>query len=338
MKFTAAILTELNKPLIVDTVELTKLLIGQILVRVAQSGICGAQLQEIAGEKGNGKFLPHLVGHEGVGYVEDIGPGVTKVQKGDKVVLHWRKGSGIEAPFPIYKFGVNTMSSGKVTTLSQYSVVSENRITPIHENISNNFCTLLGCGATTAFGAVNYDADIKFGEIVLIIGGGGVGLNLILANKLAASAKVFVLEKEQSKRALIEKNGGIFISSIDQLEEKIDCIFDTVGNMTLLSTCLKCLSEYGRIIIICQPKAGSMISFDTPAQLFYGSGITIRTTQGGNTYPDRDISRYAKLFAESIITPDNVDNIITHTVELENINTGIDILKSGQAGRIMVRC
>src|ERR1035437_6435377 len=127
----AAILESIDAPLVVAEVGLTPLTFGQVLVKVLVSGICGSQLQEIAGNKNNAKFVPHLLGHEGCGIVEDIGVGVTKVKKGDKVVMHWRKGDGIEADFPTYMFKGKTMRSGKVTTFSEFSIVSENRITPV---------------------------------------------------------------------------------------------------------------------------------------------------------------------------------------------------------------
>ena len=97
----AAILEQIDAPLAVREVELTELKFGQVLVKVLVSGLCGAQLHEIKGHKGNAKFLPHLMGHEGCGIVEEIGLGVTTVEPGDKVVMHWRPGSGIESPFPI---------------------------------------------------------------------------------------------------------------------------------------------------------------------------------------------------------------------------------------------
>ena len=112
----AAILTHLNQPLSVEDIELTPLDVGQVLVRVLMSGICGAQLQEIRGEKNNEKFLPHLLGHEGCGIVEDIGVGVTKVKRGDKVIMHWRKGQGIESPFPRYVYKGKNISGGKNLT------------------------------------------------------------------------------------------------------------------------------------------------------------------------------------------------------------------------------
>jgi len=166
----AVVLTQLNSPLEVAEVELTPLQPGQVLVKNLVSGLCGAQLQEIAGLKGNANFLPHLMGHEGCGIVEEVGAGVTTVKVGDKVVMHWRKGEGIEAPFPAYTFNGKSMSSGKVTTLSEYSIVSENRVTTVPQDTPEELCALLGCGLTTALGVITNEAEIKLGESVLIIG------------------------------------------------------------------------------------------------------------------------------------------------------------------------
>jgi Zn-dependent alcohol dehydrogenase len=106
----SAILIELNKPLVLSDVEIGEVATGQVLVRVLVSGICGSQLHEMSGDKGNGKFLPHLMGHEGCGIVEMVGQGVSNVKPGDKVVMHWRPGSGIEAEFPRYKLNGNVFS------------------------------------------------------------------------------------------------------------------------------------------------------------------------------------------------------------------------------------
>ena len=120
----SAVLERINHPLAIREVELSELEVGQVLVKVLVSGLCGAQLHEIRGHKGNEKFLPHPMGHEGCGIVEEVGPGVTTVKVGDKVVMHWRPGSGIESPFPKYLLNDKWMSSGKCTTLSEYSIVS----------------------------------------------------------------------------------------------------------------------------------------------------------------------------------------------------------------------
>ena len=138
----AAILEQIDAPLVIRDVELTELKVGQVLVKVLVSGLCGAQLHEIRGHKGNAKFLPHLMGHEGCGIVDKIGPGVTTVNLGDKVVMHWRPGSGIEAPFPSYVLDGKSMSSGKCTTLSEYSIVSENRLTTVPQDTPEYLCAI----------------------------------------------------------------------------------------------------------------------------------------------------------------------------------------------------
>ena len=99
----AAVLETLNKPLVIHKLEIPSLDYGQILVKLKFSGICGRQIQEINGDKGDDKFLPHLLGHEGGGIVEKIGPGVNKCKIGDHVVLHWRPSKGIQSKFPTYK-------------------------------------------------------------------------------------------------------------------------------------------------------------------------------------------------------------------------------------------
>ena len=131
MKTKAAILVESNAPLVVDEIEIPQLDCGQVLVNIESSGICGAQIGEIAAVKGPDKFLPHLLGHEGGGVGADIGPGVTHVNKGDHVVLHWRKGAGIQARPATYQWKGRNVNAGWVTTFSDYAVVSENRVVKI---------------------------------------------------------------------------------------------------------------------------------------------------------------------------------------------------------------
>jgi len=130
VKFNAAILVELKQPLVIEEIESPPLRFGQVLVRILCSGICGAQINEIEGAKGPDKFLPHLLGHEATATVMEIGEGVTTVKPGDRVVCHWRKGAGLQAPTPAYKSkSFPKINSGWVTTFSEYSVVSENRVT-----------------------------------------------------------------------------------------------------------------------------------------------------------------------------------------------------------------
>ena len=128
----AAILTAQNMPLIVDKVDLPESLdVGQVLVKLHVSGICGSQIGEIKGVKGPDKYLPHLLGHEGCATVLETGPGVSNIKKDDLVVLHWMEGRGIQSQPPIYKWEGKNLNAGWVTTFNSHAVVSENRCTAI---------------------------------------------------------------------------------------------------------------------------------------------------------------------------------------------------------------
>ena len=165
----AAILVKQGSDLVVDEVTLPrKLNVGQVLVKMSVSGICGSQLGEIDGRKGKDFFLPHLMGHEGCGEVLGIGPGVKTVSLGDKVVLHWKKGSGIQSETPKYKWRGKELNAGWVTTFNEYAIVSENRCTSIPIDINNDDAALFGCAVTTAFGVVENNAKLRFGESVLV--------------------------------------------------------------------------------------------------------------------------------------------------------------------------
>ncbi len=194
----AVVLEELNQPLTLREVGLTELKFGQVLVKVLVSGLCGSQLREIKGHKGNEKFLPHLMGHEGCGIVESVGIGVTTVRPGDKVVMHCHLGSGIDSPLPSYTLDGKTISSRKVTTLSEFSIVSENRVTKINLQTPSVLAAMLGCSLTTALGIVDNECELKFGESVAIIGCGGVGLNLIQAARMKNASPIYGVDVNQS--------------------------------------------------------------------------------------------------------------------------------------------
>ena len=340
----AAVLEAIDGPLTVAEVGLTPLQHGQVLVRVLMSGICGSQLQEIAGNKGNAKFLPHLMGHEGAGLVEEIGPGVTQVKPGDKVVMHWRKGAGLESDFPGYLFKGRTINSGKVTTFSEYSIVSENRVTPVPHDTPNELCALLGCSLSTALGVINAEARIQPGESLLIVGAGGLGANLVRAAKLAGASPIITMDIHEHKRDWIRGIGADhYINALtqkvaDAIKEdagisEVDVIVDTSGSKTGIEATLPLLSGKGRFIMLGQPKPGVTVEIHNAVHLFGGEGKCIMATQGGRFEPHEEIPRYLKLHQSGAL---KVDDLITHRTTLDDINNAIDLLRSGKAARIMI--
>ena len=330
----AAVLEKIDAPLTVRDVELTELKFGQVLVKVLVSGLCGAQLHEIRGHKGNAKFLPHLMGHEGCGIVEEVGLGVTTVKPGDKVVMHWRLGEGMEAPFPNYILDGKTISSGKVTTLSEYSIVSENRVTAIPPETPNVLAAMLGCSLTTALGIIDNECDLKFGETVAIIGCGGVGLNLIQAATMRSPLKIYGVDINKKMIDLTYIMGAtLFTESINDLENKVDIIIDTTGIPQVIADAYNKLAPSGRLILVGQPAPGKSVELPNAVSMFDGTGKSVKATQGGGTIPHVDIPRYIDLASRGIIC---YEQLHTDTFTLDQVNDAFDLLKSGNAGRIMI--
>ena len=203
----SAILIESKKPLVLGDIDLPeKIEFGQVLVKVSYSSICGAQINEIDAIKGNDKFLPHLLGHEGSGIVEKIGKGVTTVKPGDHVVLHWRKSSGIQSSPPKYSWKGKQINAGWVTTFNEKAVVSENRVTVIPKDFDLRMAALFGCSVTTGFGVVNNDAKIKIGQSVLIFGIGGLGLSIAYASSLVSAYPIIGVDIHENKIIMGKKH------------------------------------------------------------------------------------------------------------------------------------
>ncbi|HEY5220741.1 MAG TPA: alcohol dehydrogenase catalytic domain-containing protein [Candidatus Paceibacterota bacterium] len=341
----AAVLEEINAPLTITDVELGELLFGQVLVKVLTSGICGAQLQEIAGDKNNTKYIPHLLGHEGCGIVQEIGEGVTKVKKGDKVVMHWRKGDGIESDFPSYAFKGKTMKSGKVTTFSEYSIVSENRVTRVPADIPNDFCALLGCGLSTALSAVANEAQVKPGESVMVVGLGGLGACFMRAAHFYRANPLIGVDVFDNKKDMVKAlHGDLFINAATEnvgevLQRElgikdVDVIIETSGNARSISSTIPFVGNDGRFIMVGHVKQGQSVELTMADHLFGGTeGKTIKATQGGRFSPSRDIPRFVKMFQAGML---DIDNLVTHRVHLDDINGAIDMMRAGKANRIMI--
>lgn len=341
----AAILEKIDAPLTIANIELTEPTFGQVVVKVISSGICGTQLQEIAGTKNNARFIPHLLGHEGCGIVEKVGAGVTKVKKGDKVVMHWRKGDGIESDFPTYIFKGKTIQSGKVTTFSEYSIVSENRLTPVPHNISNDFCTLLGCGLSTAISAVANDAQVSSGESFMVIGLGGLGASLVKAARLSGANPIIGVDiHEKKKHAVSLLKGNLFINSAKEniqeaLERElgikdVDVIIDTTGNAQAVSDSLSLLSNDGRYVLAGWFKPGQSLEIKNPNLLFSGTkGKLLKATQGGKFNPSEDIPRFIKLYESKLL---DTEGLVSHRTTLDKINEAIDLMRAGEANRIII--
>lgn len=344
-KFTkAAILTELRKPLIIAEIEIPQeLKVGQVLVKIHFSGICGSQLGEIDGAKGEDKFLPHLLGHEGSGTVVAIGPGVKTVSLGDKVVLHWRKGDGIESEPPIYNWNGTKVNAGWVTTFNEFAIVSENRITTIPKDSEMDVAALFGCAVTTGFGIIENNAKLKIGESVVVFGAGGIGLNVVQAASLVSAYPIIAIDIFDNRLALAKEMGATHLinskdKSVEEISElihsmtKVDVFIDNTGNPQIIELGYNILKPQGKMVLVGVPKKGNNINiFSLPMHF----GKSIIGSHGGETVPQIDIPRINNLYLEKRI---KLKNLISKTYNLNEINTAISDMRNGLvSGRVSIK-
>jgi S-(hydroxymethyl)glutathione dehydrogenase/alcohol dehydrogenase len=342
-KMRAAILVEQRKPLVIDEVDLPETLdYGQVLVRIFFSGICGSQIGEIDGAKGEDKFLPHLLGHEGTGEILAVGAGVKFVKEGDFVVLHWMKGRGVESATPIYHWRGKPLNAGWVTTFNEYAIVSENRLTVIPAAFNLKLATLFGCAITTALGVVNNDAQIKIGQSVVVFGVGGVGLNIVQGAKMVSAHPIIAIDIVDSKLEKARQFGAdhVFNSSIvTDLEAKIrrivgsegaDVVIEATGNVRVIEHAYSLTHPEGKTILVGVPKKGDQASLYTLPLHFKK---VLKGSHGGNASPSVDIPNYLRLIQSGKM---NLEGQISHEFKLNDINKAIQLIKSGNAGRVVM--
>lgn len=334
----AAILTHQKKPLVIADVEIPKrLAYGQVLVRVHASGICGAQINEIDGVKGEDKFLPHLLGHEGAGVVVDVGPGVTQVSEKDHVVMHWRRGAGIESPTPVYRWGKRTVNAGWVTTFNEYAVVSENRVTKIPKTVDFAVASLFGCAIPTAFGVIDNDAKVKCGESVVVFGAGGVGSAILMAASVAGAYPVVAVDINEYKLKqaktfgathVIDGRLGVKKELIHILgKEGADASIETTGKREIRELAYEIAGKNSRTVLVGVPKKGDVMCIDS-FPLHFTKKIT--GSHGGDANPTRDIPRLIRLMESGRFS---VESMITKRYSLEKANEAIKDVRGGKVIR-----
>ena len=337
----AAILVENKQPLAIADIDLPDHLdVGQVLVKLEYSGICGAQINEIDAVKGKDNFLPHLLGHEGSGIVMDIGPGVSTVKVGDHVVLHWRPSSGIQSAPPKYNWEGKEVNAGWVTTFNEQAIISENRLTVIPEDYDMREAPLFGCAVTTAFGVINNDAKVSVGQSVVIFGIGGVGLNIAQAASMVSAYPIIGIDLHQQKLDMGKKFGlthELLAGSNDLngdirsiIGDLADVVIETTGNSRVIEQAYNLTHPDGKTILVGVPKKGDNISiYSLP--LHFNKVLT--GSHGGDAVPDVEIPRLMRLIeAEKM----SLDGLITHEFILDDINDAIELFRSGEAGRILI--
>lgn len=339
----AAILTDLRKPLEIVQIELPETLKpGQVLVKIHFSGVCGSQLGEIDGVKGEDRFLPHLLGHEGSGTVVAIGPGVRYVKLDDTVVLHWRKGLGMESDPPAYSRNGQKVNAGWVTTFNEYAIVSENRCTVIPSDSDLEIATLFGCAVTTGFGVVQNNAKVQIGESVVVYGAGGIGLNVVQAASLVSAYPIIAVDLYNNRLDLAAQMGAthILTDHDNNIKEKIfeiagpkgvDVFIDNTGLPEIIELGYQISKTQGRVILVGVPHKGQNINIYSLPMHF---GKTIVGSHGGESIPQQDIPRFNNLYRQGRI---KLKPLISDRFALDEINKALEGMRIGQIkGRCLI--
>ena len=340
----AAVLHTLNAPLSLQKdIELPALNRGQILVKLAYSGVCHSQLMETRGKRGEDAYLPHLLGHEGSGIVVEVGKDVTKVQSGDPVVLGWIKGRGIEAGGVQYKcpHGI-FLNGGGVTTFNDYAVVSENRCVKVPDGVPLDIAALFGYAVLTGAGIVTNTVRPTKGSSIAIFGLGGIGLSALMGLVLFKCKMVIAIDISEDRLRLADEFGAthtINATKCDPIQvirsitngRGTDYTIEAAGRSDTIEKAFNAVRRGGGLCVFAShPMHGSRISLD-PFEMICGKKIL--GSWGGSSDPDRDIPIYADLYLKGKLP---LGKIITKRYTLEEINLALDDLEQNKVVRPLI--
>lgn len=338
--FKAAVLTELNKPLELCSMQMPEINKGQVLVKIEMAGICGSQLMEARGMRGADKYLPHMMGHEAVGHVIKVGEGVKKVKVNDRVILTWIKGEGIDAGGSVLETDDRRkVNAGPVTTFSEYTVVSENRVIPCPDRIPDYLAVLLGCALPTGAGMVMNQVKPRKHAKILLIGLGGIGLSALLMLRNYSAEQLVVVDSEQHKLDLALKLGATDVvrygeNTRAELQNKYQSGFDyaieSAGHCETIELAFELISNKGICHFASHPKSGEKISLD-PHQLI--SGKQIFGTWGGGCDPDIDLKKIGDSFMNTGLT---MQDLNISVFSLRNINEALTKLENKLVTRVLI--
>jgi len=315
---------------------------GQVLVRLAYSGVCHSQLMEAKGARGADPYIPHLLGHEGSGRIEKIGTGVSKVSVGDLVILGWIKGSGLDGGGARYLRGDSVINAGSVTTFNEFAIVSENRCVLLPEGVPLDVAVLFGCALPTGAGIVINELLPVEGESIAVFGLGGIGLSALMATKLYQFSTVIAVDVNDEKLSMAKDFGAthtVNSSSVDPIPRireltdgaGVDYSVEASGVSTVIELAFRAVRRSGGLCIFAShPPAGTRIELD-PYDLICGKQI--RGSWGGASNPDVDVPKLAALYTAGKLP---LEKLISKPYCLEEINIALSDLEMQKATRPLI--
>ncbi|KZN47184.1 zinc-binding dehydrogenase [Pseudoalteromonas luteoviolacea] len=340
----AAVLFKTGEPLqIIDDIQMPPLSAGQVQVNILYSGLCHSQLMEVQGGRGEDKYLPHLLGHEGVGIVEGIGDGVTKIKPGDKVVIGWIQGEGLNAPGGKYPHKGYLINSGSATTLCEKSIVAENRLVKLPPTFPDKLAVLLGCALPTGLGLVFNELKPEKERTIAIFGLGGIGMSALLAAKLSEPTKLIAVDVNEDKLSLAKELGAthtIDASKVDAVKEiytltngiGVDYSLEAGGTVQTIEQAFESVKDGGgQCVFASHPSNELKISLEPHA---FHRGKSIRGSWGGGSNPDKDIPKFVELYQQGQL---NLEALLTHNYELEDINQALQDLHNKKIVRALIK-
>lgn len=343
MTITAAVLTECGKPLeIIENIAIPELGRGQVLVKIHYTGVCHSQLMEANGARGEDRYLPHMLGHEATATVVDIGPDVSTVSPGNKVVLSWLKGSGVDTGGTIYESPIGKINAGPVTTFSTYSVVSENRCYPLPPQIGLKEGLLFGCALPTGMGMVQNQLSLTPENSIGIMGLGGIGMAALIAAVNCGARLIVAIDTNDDKLALARHIGAhitlnptseSLAESIQQANqgELLDFIVEAAGSCRTIESAFSLIHrQHGKCVFASHPKHGDKIHLD-PFELICGK--TIEGSWGGGANPLTLLNQTAN--NKQSLAP--LRHLLSDAYPLSQINQALEDLANQKVVRAIIK-
>ncbi|MBP8052106.1 MAG: S-(hydroxymethyl)glutathione dehydrogenase/class III alcohol dehydrogenase [Aeromonas sp.] len=367
IKCKAAIAWGPGQPLSIEEVEVMPPQAGEVRVRIVATGVCHTDAFTLSGEDPEGVF-PCILGHEGGGIVESIGEGVTSVKVGDHVIplytpecgeckfcksgktnlcqkIRTTQGKGLmpdgttrfsKDGQPIYHY-MGTSTFSEYTVLPEISIAKVDPAAPLEE------VCLLGCGVTTGIGAVMNTAKVKEGENVAIFGLGGIGLSAVIGARLAKAGRIIAIDINESKFELARKLGATDCINpndfdkpiqeviVEMTDGGVDFSFECIGNVKVMRAALECCHKgWGESVIIGVAGAGQEIS-TRPFQLV--TGRVWRGSAFGGVRGRSELPSYVQRYMQGEF---KLDDFITHTMGLEQINEAFELMHEGKSIRTVI--
>jgi S-(hydroxymethyl)glutathione dehydrogenase / alcohol dehydrogenase len=367
MDVRAAVAFAAGQPLSIETVQLAGPKAGEVLVEIKATGVCHTDAYTLSGDDPEGLF-PAIMGHEGAGVVVDVGAGVTSVKPGDHVIplytpecrqckfctsgktnlcqaIRETQGRGV-MPDGTSRFSLNGQPLYHymgTSTFANFTVLPEIAVAKIRPDAPFDKVCYIGCGVTTGIGAVINTAKVQAGANVAVFGLGGIGLNVIQGARLVGANRIIGIDTNPSKRPLAEKFGmtdfvnprdvdDVVAAIVSLTGGGVDYSFECIGNVKVMRQALECCHKgWGESIIIGVAGAGQEIS-TRPFQLV--TGRVWRGSAFGGAKGRTDVPKIVDWYMDGKI---NIDDLITHTMPLKDINHAFDLMHEGKSIRSVVQ-